>query len=63
METRPLKMRCQLCEEEEAVRLCLRLDTGDDLPVGKNCLAIHGMLGRPLPEVYNLTPEMVRQQA
>lgn len=57
--TRLLKMRCQLCGEEEAVRLCLWLDTGNDLPVGPRCLSATGMTGRPLPHVEDLTRAMV----
>lgn len=60
MNKRPLKMRCQLCGQEEAVRLCLWMDTGNDLPVGRRCLIVTGMIGRPLPEVDDLTPAMVR---
>lgn len=59
---RPLKMRCQLCHEEEAARICTWLETGDDLPVGRNCLLVTGMIGRPLPQVENIDVERLRQQ-
>lgn len=59
---RPLKMRCQLCGKEEAVRLCVWLDTGNDLPVGPHCLSITGMIGRPLPQVQDLDLELVTRR-
>lgn len=48
---RPLKMRCQLCRENEAERLLIDLKTGEDVLACRRCLLIRGFTGRPLPEV------------
>lgn len=61
-DTRPLKVRCGWCHEEDAARLLIDTNTGHDIPVCARCLRATGRTGRPLPQVTTSADGLIQRR-